>query len=89
VVAFFKTPEGLAKEVAVAVSQWERDAGRETAGSAAGATSYSATLQGDGAIAQGPGAVAVGKGGVAIRGNVNGSVIVTGDGNVVGKKSEG
>ncbi len=38
---------------------------------------------GSGAIAQGPGAVAAGERGVAISGDVNGSVIVTGDGNRV------
>jgi len=87
VVGFFKTPEELANEVAVAVSQWERGAGRETAAPAERDVSYSATLKGDGAIAQGPGAVAAGKRGVAIAGNVKGSVIMTGDGNVVGRKS--
>ena len=44
---------------------------------------YLARLEGSGAIAQGPGAVAAGKGGVAIRGDVHGSVIITGDGNEV------
>jgi hypothetical protein len=44
-------------------------------------TSYSANLEGDGAIAQGTGAVAVGKGGVHVGGNVNGSNIVTGNDN--------
>ena len=38
---------------------------------------------GSGAIAQGPGAVAAGERGIAIGGDVNGSVIVTGDGNRV------
>jgi hypothetical protein len=88
-VAFFKTPEGLATEVAVAVSRWERSSGREAAGPTEGTASYSATLQGNGAIAQGSGAVAAGKRGVAIRGNVKGGVIMTGSGNVVGKKPEG
>lgn len=46
--------------------------------------SAAATLEGTGAIAQGPGAVAAGAGGVAVGGDVFGSVIVTGDGNVVG-----
>jgi len=44
---------------------------------------YMARLQGSGAIAQGPGAVAAGKGGVAIGGNVQGSIIITGDENVI------
>lgn len=46
--------------------------------------SIAATLEGSGAIAQGPGAVAAGAGGVAVGGDVFGSVIVTGDGNIVG-----
>jgi hypothetical protein len=47
------------------------------------ATTYSATLAGDGAIAQGNGATAVGKGAVHIGGNVSGSTIVTGNHNSV------
>lgn len=46
-------------------------------------TSYSAALEGDGAIAMGDNAKAVGAGGVMIGGNVSGSNIVTGDNNVV------
>ena len=49
-----------------------------------GAT-YLARLEGSGAIAQGPGAVAAGRGGVPIRGDVRGSVIITGDDNEVNK----
>lgn len=49
--------------------------------------SYQATLKGSGAIAQGEGAVAAGAGGVAVGGNVSGSTIITGDGNVVGDHS--
>ncbi len=46
--------------------------------------SAAATLEGSGAIAQGPGAVAAGDRGVAVGGDVFGSVIVTGDGIIVG-----
>jgi tetratricopeptide (TPR) repeat protein len=46
--------------------------------------SAAATLEGSGAMAQGPGASAAGAGGVVVGGDVFGSVIVTGDGNVVG-----
>jgi hypothetical protein len=46
---------------------------------------YQARLEGSGAIAQGPGAVAAGARGVAIGGSVQGGVIVTGDGNTVGR----
>ena len=42
-----------------------------------------AVNMGSGAIAQGPGAVAAGERGIAIGGDMNGSVIVTGDGNRV------
>ncbi len=49
--------------------------------------SYQATVKGSGAIAQGEGAVAAGAGGVAVGGNVTGSTIITGDGNVVGDHS--
>ena len=52
-----------------------------------GAT-YMARLQGSGAIAQGPGAVAAGKGGVAIGGDVQGSVIITGNENSSNVNSE-
>ncbi len=52
-----------------------------------GAT-YLARLEGSGAIAQGPGAVAAGQGGVAIGGDVQGSVIITGDDNAVNKVQE-
>jgi hypothetical protein len=45
---------------------------------------YSATMNGDGAIAQGDGAVAVGKGGNYFGGNVSGSNIVTGNNNLIG-----
>lgn len=48
---------------------------------AAGGT-YTANLQGDGAIAQGPGAKAVGKGGVLIEGDVNGNLVM-GDDNTI------
>jgi len=48
---------------------------------------YQATLVGDGAIAQGPGAVAAGARGVAIGGSLQGGVIITGDGSVVGDGS--
>ena len=48
-------------------------------------TTYTANLEGNGAIAQGDGATAVGKGGVSIGGSVSGSTIVTGDGNLVEK----
>jgi hypothetical protein len=47
--------------------------------------SYQATLSGSGAIAQGKGAVAAGAGGVAVGGDVKGSTIVSGSGNVVGE----
>ena len=50
--------------------------------------SYQATLSGSGAIAQGPGAVAAGERGIAVGGEVKGSTIVTGDGNVVGGPEE-
>jgi hypothetical protein len=50
-------------------------------------TSYHTELHGSGASAQGPGAVAAGERGVAVGGNVQGGVIVTGDGNVVGDGS--
>ena len=50
-------------------------------------TTYKATLVGSGAIAQGPGAVAAGERGVAVGGDVTGSTIITGDGNVVGNHS--
>lgn len=50
-------------------------------------TTYSATLDGDGAIAQGTGAKAVGKGGILIEGDVSGSNVISGNNNVVsGKK---
>jgi len=49
--------------------------------------SYQATLSGSGAIAQGPGAVAAGERGVAVGGDVQGGVIVTGEGNVIGDHS--
>lgn len=45
---------------------------------------YQATNRGSGALAQGSGAVAAGQGGVASGGNVSGSTIVTGSGNIVG-----
>ncbi len=45
----------------------------------AGPTSYRAEVHGDGAIAQGPGAVAAGSGGIAVGGDVQGSVVVTGE----------
>lgn len=45
-------------------------------------TSYSARLDGDGAIAQGEGSTAVGAGGVHSGGNVSGNSIVAGDNNV-------
>ena len=48
-------------------------------------TTYAANLKGDGAIAQGAGAKAVGKGGVLIEGSMNGSTILTGDGNLIEK----
>ena len=48
------------------------------------APSYYAELHGSGAIAQGEGAVAAGERGVAVGGDMTGSPIVTGDGNVVG-----
>jgi hypothetical protein len=56
---------------------------------AARGDSYQATLAGSGAIAQGEGAVAAGERGVAVGGDVKGSTIVTGAGNVVGDKDEG
>lgn len=46
-------------------------------------TTYSATLQGDGAIAQGAGAKAIGKGGILIEGGVKGSNIISGNNNKV------
>ena len=46
-------------------------------------SSYTAKLEGDGAIAQGEGATAVGAGGVYIGGNSAGNVIVTGDENLI------
>ena len=46
-------------------------------------TSYTAKLEGNGAIAQGEGATAVGAGGVYIGGNAAGNTIVTGDGNLI------
>ena len=49
--------------------------------------SYHAGLHGSGAIAQGEGAVAAGERGVAVSGDVQGGVIATGDGNVVGDGS--
>ncbi|NPA91015.1 MAG: hypothetical protein GXO55_06165 [Chloroflexi bacterium] len=48
-------------------------------------THYQATLHGSGAIAQGPAAKAVGERGVLVEGDVQGSVIVTGDENRLGK----
>ena len=54
---------------------------------AASGTIYRAELKGSGAIAQGAGAVAAGAGGVAVGGSVQGGVIITGDGNVVGDHS--
>ncbi len=52
---------------------------------AASGTSYSATLEGSGAIAQGPGAVAAGERGVAIGGDAQGPII-TGDNSEIGRK---
>ncbi len=51
-------------------------------------TTYSAVLDGDGAIAQGESAKAVGAGGIMIEGGMNGSNIVVGNNNEVndGKK---
>lgn len=46
--------------------------------------SMQAQLSGSGAIAQGPGAVAVGAGGIGVGRDVRQSVLITGDGNVVG-----
>jgi len=46
-------------------------------------TTYSAFLEGDGAVAQGNGATALGKGAVHIGGNASGNTIVTGDKNSV------
>ena len=46
-------------------------------------TSYTAKLEGNGAIAQGEGATAVGAGGVYIGGSSEGNTIVTGDGNLI------
>jgi tetratricopeptide (TPR) repeat protein len=46
--------------------------------------SAAATLEGSGVIAHGPGTVPSKAGGVTVRGDVFGSVIVTGDGNIVG-----
>jgi len=51
----------------------------------AASTSYTANLEGDGAIAQGDGATAVGKGGVYVGGNSEGNTIVTGNGNLIEK----
>ena len=46
-------------------------------------TTYVERLEGSVAIAQGPGAVAAGERGASIRGNVHGSLIITGDENAV------
>jgi hypothetical protein len=48
---------------------------------------FQAQVRGSGAIAQGQGAVAAGAGGVAIGGSIHGGVVVTGHGNVVGKRT--
>jgi TIR domain len=57
--------------------------------SSGSAPTFSASLNGSGAIAQGPGAVAAGTGGVAVGGDVKGSIIITGHGNVVDSQVEG
>jgi hypothetical protein len=62
------------------------EAAREHA--AAMGTSYQAALYGSGAIAQGERARAVGERGVMVEGDVKGGVIVTGDGNIVGRGEE-
>jgi hypothetical protein len=49
---------------------------------------YHAEVHGSGAIAQGPSAVAAGERSVAVGGSVGGSVIVTGDANIIGDASE-
>lgn len=46
-------------------------------------TSYSANVNGGGAIAQGDGAKAVGQGGIMIGGSVSGSTVFTGDNNTI------
>jgi hypothetical protein len=51
-------------------------------------TTYTAHLEGDGAIAQGKGAKAVGAGGVMIGGNVSGSNVVMGDKNKISGSPE-
>jgi len=79
-----KADPGFAARLKALLEKYEQAAQEHAA---ATGTTYQATLIGSGAIAQGEGAVAAGERGVAVGGSVQGGVIITGDGNVVGDHS--